>query len=73
LGRRWSAWLSYIGGYSGGKKILFEVALADQFFQVPPEASAVIGLVSLAFMEGTIIFRSRKCGVIMDQLRAPYL
>jgi len=30
------------------------------------------GLVSLAFVEGAVIFRSGKCWVMMDRLRVPY-
>jgi len=72
LGRRQSAWLSCTGGCSRCKNILLEEALADKFFHVPPETSEVSDLVSLAFVEGTILSRSGKYGVMLDRLRASY-
>jgi len=47
LGKRRSALLSCTRGRLGSKYVLFEEALMDKFFQVPPEAYAVGGLVSL--------------------------
>jgi len=48
--------------YFGRKNVLFEESLADKFLQVPPKTSVVNGRVSLAFVKGTILFRSRECG-----------
>jgi len=52
--------------------VLLEEVLANKFFQVPPEASEVGGLVSLTIVVRTIIFHFRKCRVVLDRLRAPY-
>ena len=72
LSRRHSAWLSCFGGRLGGKNKLFEEVLVDKFFQVPQEASAIGGLVSLTVVIRTVIFHSEKYRVALDRLRAPY-
>ena len=72
LGESWSAWLSCASDCSGRKNVFLVEALADKFFQVLLETSVVGGLVSLAFMEGTILFCSGKCGVMWDRLLASY-
>ena len=72
LSRRQSTWLSCIGARSGYKNVLLEEALSDKFFQVPPEAFAVDGLVSLAFVKGTILFYFGECGVVLNWLGASY-
>jgi len=64
--------LSCVGGCPRGEYVLFEEVLADKFFKVPPEASARGDLVSLTVVVRTIIFRSRKCMVVLDRLRASY-
>jgi len=61
--------LPRIGGCPQGKNVLFEEALADKFFQVLPEASAVDGLVSRTVMVRTIFFRFGECEVVLDWLR----
>jgi len=55
----------------GGKDVLFEKALADKFFQVLLEASAVDDLVPLIIMVRTIFFCSGECRVILGS-RLPH-
>ena len=57
---------------ASGVRMYSEEALADKFFQVPPETSAVDDLMSLAFVKGTVLFHSGECRVALDRLRAPY-
>ena len=52
--------------------VLFEEALVDKFFQVPPEALAVDDMVSFTVMIRTVFFCFAKCRVILDRSRAPH-
>ena len=55
-------------GCLGGKNVLFEKALSAKFFQVPVEASAAAGIVSLTVMIRTVIFHR----IVLDRRQAPY-
>jgi len=72
LDRRQSVWLSCTDGCFKCKNVLFEEALEDKFFYVPLGTSAMDELMSLAFVEGTILFCSGECGVALDWFRVSY-
>jgi len=59
--------------YSGGMNVLYEEALTDKFFQVPPVASTVDSLVSLVIVEGTVLLCSGEGRIVLDWFRAPDL
>jgi len=52
--------------------VLFEEALADKFFQVPPEALAVDDMVSFTVMIRIVLFCSGECGVVLGRPRTPH-
>jgi len=69
LHRQWRVELS--GGRSWGKNVIFKEALAEKFFQVPSEDSAVSSLISLAIIEGTIFLCSGEDRILLDWLWIP--
>ena len=56
-----------------GVKIIFlEEALADKYFQIFLEASALDDLVSLTVMVRTVCFRSGECRIVLDHVQPLY-
>ena len=72
LGRRRSARCLTSEAAPGGNDVLFEEDLADKFFQILSEASAMDGLVPLTVMVRIIFFHSVEHRIILDWLWAPY-
>jgi len=71
LDRWWTVELSGSKGHSEGKNVLFKKVLADKFFHVPSESSAMSSHVSLAIVEGIVLLCFRDDRIVMVWLWVP--